>query len=108
MKRTMPRMLSAHVCLAVVVSFVATFPAIGGELAPPSPDKPWYPPQLREYEKRLAHREFGKSFSGAPVSTDPEKVYDLAELIDIAERTNPETRIAWERARQAAAVVGLS
>jgi outer membrane protein TolC len=29
-------------------------------------------------------------------------------LIDIAERTNPQTRIAWERARQAAAEVGLS
>jgi outer membrane protein len=28
--------------------------------------------------------------------------------IDIAERNNPETRVAWERARQAAAAVGLS
>jgi outer membrane protein len=31
----------------------------------------------------------------------------LAELIDLAQRTNPETRVAWERARQAAAAVGL-
>jgi outer membrane protein TolC len=29
-------------------------------------------------------------------------------LIDLAERNNPETRIAWERAREAAAAVGLS
>jgi outer membrane protein TolC len=35
-------------------------------------------------------------------------VYNLAELIDIAERNNPETQVAWERARQAAAAVGLS
>ena len=42
------------------------------------------------------------------ISIDPRKVYNLAELIDIAERTNPETRVAWERARQAAAAVGLS
>src|SRR5262249_26774288 len=39
---------------------------------------------------------------------EPDKVYDLPELIDIAERTNPQTRVAWERARQAAAAVGLS
>ena len=64
--------------------------------------------QLREFEKKLAHREVGESPSGAPIAIDPEKIYDLPELIDIAERTNPETRIAWERARQAAAAVGLS
>jgi outer membrane protein TolC len=42
------------------------------------------------------------------VQIDPRKVYDLPELIDIAQRNNPETRIAWERARQAAAALGLS
>ncbi len=106
MKRTMPRMLSAHICLAAVGSVVATVPVFGGASAPPSPDKPWYPPQLHEYEKKLAHREVGERPSGTPIAIDPEKVYDLPELIDIAERTNPETRIAWERARQAAAAVG--
>ena len=44
----------------------------------------------------------------ARVSINPRKIYNLAELIDIAERNNPETRVAWERARQAAAAVGLS
>jgi outer membrane protein TolC len=42
------------------------------------------------------------------VQIDPRKVYDLPELIDIAQRNNPQTRIAWERAREAAAAVGLS
>jgi outer membrane protein TolC len=42
------------------------------------------------------------------VSVDPEKTYELPELIDIAQRTNPETRVAWERARQAAIAVGLA
>jgi outer membrane protein TolC len=63
---------------------------------------------LREYEKQLAHRDIGDKENLTPIAIDPEKVYDLPELIDIAERTNPETRIAWERARQAAAAVGLS
>lgn len=44
----------------------------------------------------------------AKVSINPGKVYSLAELIDIAQRNNPETRVAWERARRAAAAVGLS
>lgn len=34
-------------------------------------------------------------------------MYELPELIDIAERSNPDTRIAWERARKAAAAVGV-
>ncbi|MBO1361864.1 TolC family protein [Acetobacter sacchari] len=33
---------------------------------------------------------------------------NLAELIDIAERHNPKTRVAWENARQAAIDVGMS
>src|SRR5207247_9050002 len=42
------------------------------------------------------------------VSIDPGKTYGLGELIDIAQRTNPETRVAWERARQAAIGIGLA
>src|SRR5262249_35832083 len=42
-----------------------------------------------------------------PTPIDPQKRYDLTELIDLAQRTNPETRVAWERARQAAIAVGL-
>jgi len=39
------------------------------------------------------------------VSVDPDAVYGLADLIDFAHRTNPETRRAWEEARAAAAQV---
>lgn len=42
------------------------------------------------------------------VSIDPAKTYDLPELIDIAERSHPETRVAWEEARAGARAVGLS
>ena len=108
MKRAMPRILQAHICLAAVASVALDFSVLGGNEAPPSPNRPWYPSQLREYEKQLAHRDIGDKANLTPIAIDPEKVYDLPELIDIAERTNPETRIAWERARQAAAAVGLS
>lgn len=49
--------------------------------------------------------------AAGPMSTvpiDATRRYDLAELIDLAQRNNPETRDAWEKARQAALSVGLS
>jgi outer membrane protein len=98
----------AHLCLAAMTSLTAGFAAFGGDSAPPSPDKPWYSPQLRGYEDDLAHRDFQEKRNGTAVEIHSEKIYDLPELIDIAERTNPQTRIAWERARHAAAAVGLS
>src|SRR5262249_3986692 len=54
------------------------------------------------YEKDLA------ASPSTEARIDPDKVYELPELIDIAESTNPQPRVAWERARQAAAAVGLS
>jgi outer membrane protein len=66
--------------------------------APPSPDRPWSIPESAiERAAQLADQT-------APV---PKKQYGLAELIDLAERTNPETRAAWEMARAAAAAEGL-
>ena len=74
----------------------------------PSSDRPWAPPQLPKYEDELAGRKRVEVEGTPKISIDARKVYGLAELIDIAERSNPETRVAWERARQAAAAVGLS
>ena len=64
-----------------------------------SPRVLWQPPDLHGYTRALQQPE------ASPLA--PEKRYTLAELIDLAQRTNPETRVAWERARQAAAAVGL-
>src|SRR5262244_2951905 len=65
----------------------------------PAPSAPWRTPELRDYAKAL------KPTEQAPI--DPAHQYDLPELVDVAERVNPETRVAWERARQAAIGVGL-
>src|SRR5712692_4064760 len=75
---------------------------------PPSSDRTWSPPNLQNYERELAGQHFNNAEGTSRVSINPRKIYGLAELIDIAERNNPETRVAWERARQAAAAVGLS
>jgi outer membrane protein TolC len=65
----------------------------------PNPSTPWRPPALQEYTNVLK--------AGERVPIDPQKRYDLVELIDLAQRTNPETRVAWEGARRAAIGIGL-
>jgi outer membrane protein TolC len=39
---------------------------------------------------------------------EPDHLYTLPELIDVAESANPDTRIGWEKARQAALAVGMA
>ena len=39
---------------------------------------------------------------------DPARTYSLAELVDLAESHNPDTRVAWERARAQAAALGIA
>src|SRR6266567_6238141 len=95
------RLITVQLLLAIAIANARNDP-------PPSADRTWLPPNLSNYESELAAQRFKNSEGASRVSINPRKVYNLAELIDIAERNNPETRVAWERARQAAAAVGLS
>src|SRR3954466_1415803 len=90
------RLITVQLLLAIAV-------AKARNDSPPSSERPWAPPNLPNYERELSNGEVGSR-----MAINPRKIYNLAELIDIAERNNPETRVAWERARQAAAAVGLS
>jgi outer membrane protein len=67
--------------------------------APSRPEQPWAIP---ESAIRRAEALADSSFSV------PHKQYDLAALVDLAERANPKTREAWEAAREAAAGIGLA
>ncbi len=62
--------------------------------APSSSESPWQPPDLRNFAEPLKAEE--------PSEVDPQKEYELAELIDLAERINHQTKVAWEQAKQAA------
>jgi outer membrane protein TolC len=64
-----------------------------------TPTAPWRSPDLARYTSLLKRTE--------PSPIDPQKRYGLIELIDLAQHINPETRIAWNQARKAAAGVGL-
>jgi outer membrane protein len=95
------RVITLQLLLAITVANARNDP-------PPSSDRTWSPPNLPNYERELAEYRFNEAQGSSRVSINPRKIYGLAELIDIAERNNPDTRVAWERARQAAAAVGLS
>jgi outer membrane protein len=70
--------------------------------APVSASRPWHTSAEQAVE-RDAERMHGKEFA-----VDPSTTYSLAELIDLAEAHNPETRVAWERARAQAAALGVA
>jgi outer membrane protein len=70
--------------------------------APVSPDHPWH----TLGEARIVAD--ARNFAEPRLSVDQEKTYSLPELIDLAESHNPETRVAWERARAQAAAWGLA
>lgn len=78
----------------------------------PEPDRSWPVPQTARYAAVAGGRSEPAPAAGNPAhaapAVEPEKIYELAELIDIAQRTNPETRIAWERAREAALAIGVA
>ncbi len=91
-------------------------------LAPASPQTPW------DIQAQAAGRQpdgdAGPSQDSAPrfvvpqdaalpwrdgdAAPEPGHVYSLADLIDLAQRRNKQTRIAWEQARQAAVAIGIA
>lgn len=76
--------------------------------APPTADKPWLAPGLAAYEQQLTNDSLYTRNQPGPEELDPNKVYDLPELIDIAQRNHPQTRVAWEEARSAAKALGVT
>jgi outer membrane protein len=70
--------------------------------APVSPDHAWHGVGEATIEADA------RNLSEAKLNFDLEKTYSLPELIDLAESHNPETRVAWERARSQAAAWGVA
>lgn len=90
-------------------------------MAPSAPDRPWTPtvdasgaltaapasgstPPSQSY---VLPPNPGAATFGA-TTIDSARIYDLADLIDLAESNNPETRIAWNEARNAALTAGIA
>src|ERR1700674_5941008 len=69
---------------------------------PPSPE----PPGHSAHERQIVSE--GNRVRQTTFRIEPDKNYSLADLIDLAETHNPETRVAWENARAQAAALGIA
>jgi outer membrane protein len=109
--------LELHSCVGVVLMALLS-PTVSAfdvfQLAPETPEKPWVIPSPSEAVKRIEEssarsvlRRTAEFEAGNAVTIERNRRYNLAELIDLAQRLNPETHEAWEQARQAAFAVGL-
>ncbi|WP_439273451.1 TolC family protein [Pseudochrobactrum sp. HB0163] len=86
------------------------------ELAPPAPDKPFVPSKdkVGKAEQNTGAADFSVPANPAlaliasPVTVDTSHSYNLAQLIDLAQLSNPATRTAWEKTKQAALAVGMT
>lgn len=85
----------------VLLIVMAAMPLLA-QSPPPSPDRPWH----TYYEGPIRSDE--RNFQRSAFPIDPNKAYSLAELIDLAESHNPETRVAWEGARAEGAALGIA
>jgi outer membrane protein len=87
---------------AILFLFLLGVSHASAQSAPASPNRPWHSPAERQVEDEARRlRDFR-------LGGDPSRSYSLAELIDLAETRNPETRVAWERARAQAAALGVA
>jgi len=91
-----------------------------------APHQPWNPPASLRDQVTTTLAQYGQppppdtsripdaplpvESGGSDASTplDPGQSYELWELIDLAQRRNPATRVAWEEARQAALATGVA
>lgn len=93
-------------------AFVAEQPEIAPDrYAPPAASQQWSPPQGGDHEYAIPAAERAPDRIPEPPSSPARSgaaTYDLGKLIEISLTNNPETRVAWQRARAAAASYGSS
>ena len=91
------------------------------DMAPERPDRPWEPATTKSGEIIAGEPQRPPTAEGyalppnpalgqiqSPPGVDAVKIYSLSDLIDLAESSNPTTRIAWNDARRAALAAGIA
>lgn len=75
---------------------------LAAQQAPGVSSKTWHGKEEQGLNQELSSR------AEAKYAIDPNHIYTLAELIDLAQEHNPETRVAWQEAEARAASVGIA
>ena len=87
--------------------FVRSGLASARDQVAPSSQKQWAPANLAGYQDTLQKGSVEALEKGKEL-VDRRKEYTLPDLIDLAQQLNPATRAAWQNAKQALALVGVS
>lgn len=87
---------------AGVALLITTLSYAGAQTAPRTADKVWHSSAEESAAHELARHPESK------YKIEENKVYTLAELIDLAQSHNPETRVAWEEAKAKASSLGIA
>jgi outer membrane protein TolC len=97
------RMNSKVLLLTTALLAPAMLPAgLIAQGTPPAPVMTWQPRGVQTLEKESAAKSHDQ------ISIAPDKTYTLADLIDLAEQHNPDTRVAWEDAKSKADELGIA
>jgi len=88
-------------CRCVLVLLICMLHARGQEL-PSSFARPWNPQHQSEFAQNA------QTVRAQAYAIDANHAYTLAELIDLAESHNPETRAAWENAKARVETFGIA
>lgn len=86
---------------AILAAVLTIVPALA-QSPPRAPDRPWH-----SSEEGSVTSDFRRVHQ-PPLEIEAAKTYSLAELINLAESHNPETRVGWENARAQAAGLGVA
>ena len=118
---TMRRREGAVAAAAVCLVWLAGCATSALDMAPERPDRPWVPATTESGEIIAGEPQGRPTADGyvlpanpvlgqvpPPPNVDTTKLYLLPELIDLAESSNPATRIAWNDARRAALTAGIA
>jgi outer membrane protein len=121
--RERPNMRRREGAIAAVLSSVwlAGCATSALDMAPERPDRPWVPATTETGDIIAGEHQVPPTEEGyvlpanpalgsvpMPPSVDAVRRYSLSELIDLAESSNPATRIAWNDARRAALAAGIA
>jgi outer membrane protein TolC len=112
--------LPAALLPGVVAALVSGCAQPALDLAPPRPDRPWrastdgqgeiVPGRSTPLSASSYVLPANPSLAAVPAAPalDADHAYTLPELVDIAQSSHPETRMAWDDARHAALAAGIA
>lgn len=88
----------------MAAAFLSSIGTAVGQRTPPTSARPWSSPS----GGGLSHRVSARLNASQEFVFERDRTYTLADLIDLAEQRNPDTRAAWEAAKEQAARLGVA